>query len=80
MIFYCGSTAQRSAHQLPTVESQDVDRRSVLGGQQMILTGQNFTSSSKVVFMKNTPGEEFTINQMYKALFTSAVGFYINLA
>ncbi|XP_071242270.1 nuclear factor of activated T-cells, cytoplasmic 2-like isoform X2 [Salvelinus alpinus] len=47
--------SQRSAHQLPTVESQDVDRCSVLGGQQMILTGQNFTSYSKVVFTKNTP-------------------------
>ncbi|XP_029540104.1 nuclear factor of activated T-cells, cytoplasmic 2-like [Oncorhynchus nerka] len=48
--------SQRLAHQLPTVESQDVDRCSVLGGQQMILTGQNFTSYSKVVFTKNTPG------------------------
>ncbi|XP_029632261.1 nuclear factor of activated T-cells, cytoplasmic 2-like [Salmo trutta] len=45
--------SQRSAHQLPTVESQDVDRCSVLGGQQMILTGQNFTSYSKVVFVRN---------------------------
>ncbi|XP_031683022.1 nuclear factor of activated T-cells, cytoplasmic 2-like isoform X1 [Oncorhynchus kisutch] len=47
--------SQRLAHQLPTVESQDVDRCLVLGGQQMILTGQNFTSYSKVVFTKNTP-------------------------
>ncbi|KAK6319692.1 hypothetical protein J4Q44_G00109030 [Coregonus suidteri] len=47
--------SQRSAHQLPTVERQDVDRCSVLGGQQMILTGQNFTSYSKVVFTEKTP-------------------------
>ncbi|CAB1315566.1 unnamed protein product [Coregonus sp. 'balchen'] len=53
--FYCGSTAQRSAHQLPTVERQDVERCSVLGGQQMILTGQNLTSDSKVVFTEKTP-------------------------
>ncbi|XP_041747903.1 nuclear factor of activated T-cells, cytoplasmic 2 isoform X1 [Coregonus clupeaformis] len=47
--------SQRSAHQLPTVERQDVERCSVLGGQQMILTGQNLTSDSKVVFTEKTP-------------------------
>nr|XP_046195204.1 nuclear factor of activated T-cells, cytoplasmic 2-like isoform X2 [Oncorhynchus gorbuscha] len=47
--------SQRSAHELPTVERQDVERCSVLGGQQVILTGQNFTSDSKVVFTEKTP-------------------------
>ncbi|XP_062400504.1 nuclear factor of activated T-cells, cytoplasmic 2-like isoform X2 [Sardina pilchardus] len=46
--------SQRSAHELPAVERQDVDHCSVLGGQQMILTGQNFTSDSKVVFSEKT--------------------------
>nr|XP_043895160.1 nuclear factor of activated T-cells, cytoplasmic 2 isoform X2 [Solea senegalensis] len=42
--------SQRSAHELPMVEKQDMDSCSVLGGQQMILTGQNFSSDSKVIF------------------------------
>ncbi|XP_035238575.1 nuclear factor of activated T-cells, cytoplasmic 2 isoform X2 [Anguilla anguilla] len=46
--------SQRSAHELPMVEKQDVDSCSALGGQQMILTGQNFTSDSKVVFTEKT--------------------------
>lgn len=36
------------------VEKQDMDSCSVLGGQQMILTGQNFSSDSKVIFMEKT--------------------------
>lgn len=39
------------------VEKQDMDHCSVLGGQQMILTGQNFSSDSKVVFMEKSQGE-----------------------
>nr|XP_020474677.1 nuclear factor of activated T-cells, cytoplasmic 2 isoform X2 [Monopterus albus] len=46
--------SQRSAHELPMVEKQDMDSCSVFGGQQMILTGQNFSSDSKVVFMEKT--------------------------
>ncbi|XP_030634064.1 nuclear factor of activated T-cells, cytoplasmic 2 [Chanos chanos] len=46
--------SQRSAHELPAVERQDVDHCSVLGGLQMILTGQNFTSDSRVVFTEKT--------------------------
>lgn len=54
----CASlTAQRSAHELPMVEKQDMDSCSVLGGQQMILTGQNFSSDSKVIFLEKTQGE-----------------------
>ncbi|CAN9511891.1 unnamed protein product [Ophioblennius macclurei] len=46
--------SQRSAQELPAVERQNLDRCSVLGGQQMVLTGQNFTSDSKVVFSEKT--------------------------
>ncbi|XP_062314804.1 nuclear factor of activated T-cells, cytoplasmic 2 isoform X1 [Osmerus eperlanus] len=46
--------SQRSAHELPMVEKQDMEGCSVLGGQQMILTGQNFSSDSKVIFMEKT--------------------------
>ncbi|KAM9483717.1 nuclear factor of activated T-cells, cytoplasmic 2 isoform 2-T2 [Clarias gariepinus] len=46
--------SQRSAHESPAVERQDLDRCSVLGGQQMILTGQNFTSESRVLFTEKT--------------------------
>lgn len=62
---FCASTlrlpvpsAQRSAQELPAVEKQDLDRCSVLGGRQMVLTGQNFTSDSKVMFSEKTQGEE----------------------
>uniref|UniRef100_A0A8C6QTW3 Nuclear factor of activated T cells, cytoplasmic, calcineurin dependent 2 n=1 Tax=Nannospalax galili TaxID=1026970 RepID=A0A8C6QTW3_NANGA len=51
--------SQRSAHELPMVERQDVDSCLVYGGQQMILTGQNFTAESKVVFTeKTTDGQQ----------------------
>ncbi|KAF5896299.1 nuclear factor of activated T-cell, partial [Clarias magur] len=46
--------SQRSAHESPAVERQDLDRCSVLGGLQMILTGQNFTSESRVLFTEKT--------------------------
>lgn len=52
------SSAQRSAQELPAVERQDLDRCSVRGGQQMVLTGQNFTSDSRVMFSEKTQGEE----------------------
>ncbi|XP_028926160.1 nuclear factor of activated T-cells, cytoplasmic 2 isoform X3 [Ornithorhynchus anatinus] len=51
--------SQRSAHELPMVERQDVESCVVYGGQQMILTGQNFTAESKVVFTeKTTDGQQ----------------------
>ncbi|XP_063315765.1 nuclear factor of activated T-cells, cytoplasmic 2 isoform X2 [Pelobates fuscus] len=46
--------SQRSAHELPLVERQDIDSCPVYGGQQMILSGQNFTAESKVVFTEKT--------------------------
>lgn len=39
------------------VERQDIDSCLVYGGQQMILTGQNFTAESKVVFTEKTSGK-----------------------
>lgn len=55
-------TAQRSAHELPMVEKQNMDSCSVLGGQQMILTGQNFSADSKVIFTEKTHGEYHPAN------------------
>ncbi|XP_052456284.1 nuclear factor of activated T-cells, cytoplasmic 2 isoform X1 [Carassius gibelio] len=46
--------SQRSAHEQPAVERQDVDHCSVLGAPQMILRGQNFTSESKVIFFEKS--------------------------
>ncbi|XP_043097642.1 nuclear factor of activated T-cells, cytoplasmic 2 isoform X2 [Puntigrus tetrazona] len=46
--------SQRSAHEQPAVEHLDLDHCSVLGGPQMILRGQNFTSESKVIFFEKT--------------------------
>lgn len=60
---FSASSAQRSAQELPSVERQDLDRCSVLGGQQMVLTGQNFTSDSKVVFSEKTQGMEDLFTQ-----------------
>lgn len=57
MFLFLLPSAQRSAHELPMVERQDVDSCLVYGGQQMILTGQNFTAESKVVFMEKTTGQ-----------------------
>ncbi|TRY89619.1 hypothetical protein DNTS_021512 [Danionella cerebrum] len=45
---------QRSPHEQPSVEFQDLDHCSVLGGAQMILRGQNFTSESRVIFFEKT--------------------------
>uniref|UniRef100_A0A3Q4G1T1 Nuclear factor of activated T cells 2a n=1 Tax=Neolamprologus brichardi TaxID=32507 RepID=A0A3Q4G1T1_NEOBR len=56
--------SQRSAHELPMVEKQDMDSCSVLGGQQMILTGQNFSSDSKVIFMEKTQGKRHSNNTL----------------
>lgn len=59
-VFFLLPSAQRSAHELPMVERQDVDSCLVYGGQQMILTGQNFTAESKVVFMEKTTGQSLS--------------------
>ncbi|XP_007910151.1 nuclear factor of activated T-cells, cytoplasmic 2 isoform X2 [Callorhinchus milii] len=46
--------SQRSAHELPMVEKHNIDSCLVMGGQQMILNGQNFTPESKVLFTEKT--------------------------
>uniref|UniRef100_A0A8C1HH65 Nuclear factor of activated T cells 2b n=1 Tax=Cyprinus carpio carpio TaxID=630221 RepID=A0A8C1HH65_CYPCA len=46
--------SQRSAHEHPVVDHQELDHCSVLGGPQMMLRGQNFTSESKVIFFEKT--------------------------
>ncbi|XP_061146602.1 nuclear factor of activated T-cells, cytoplasmic 2 [Syngnathus typhle] len=42
--------SQHSAQEIPLVKMQNLDRCSVLGGQQMILTGQNFSYDARVMF------------------------------
>ncbi|XP_057193967.1 nuclear factor of activated T-cells, cytoplasmic 2 isoform X1 [Triplophysa rosa] len=49
--------SQRSAVEKPTVDHQDSDHCSVLGGLQMVLRGQNFTSETRVVFYEKTHGD-----------------------
>ncbi|XP_077430500.1 nuclear factor of activated T-cells, cytoplasmic 2 [Vanacampus margaritifer] len=46
--------SQHSAQEIPVVKMQNLDRCSVLGGQQMLLTGQNFTYDSRVMFSEKT--------------------------
>ncbi|KAJ0068318.1 hypothetical protein NL108_004637, partial [Boleophthalmus pectinirostris] len=46
------------AQEMPTVERHSLDRCSVLGGQQMVLTGLNFTSDSRVVFTEKAQDGE----------------------
>ena len=58
LLFYFFLAAQRSAQELPAVEKQDLDECSVLGGLQMVLTGQNFNSDSKVIFSERMQGEK----------------------
>ncbi|XP_061894249.1 nuclear factor of activated T-cells, cytoplasmic 2-like [Entelurus aequoreus] len=46
--------SQHSAQEIPIVNKQNMDRCSVLGGQIMFLTGQNFTCDSRVMFSEKT--------------------------
>nr|XP_061814626.1 nuclear factor of activated T-cells, cytoplasmic 2-like [Nerophis lumbriciformis] len=46
--------SQHSAQEIPLVKMQNMDQCSVLGGQQMLLTGQNFTYDSRVMFSERT--------------------------
>uniref|UniRef100_A0A3P9P3E9 RHD domain-containing protein n=1 Tax=Poecilia reticulata TaxID=8081 RepID=A0A3P9P3E9_POERE len=75
--------SQRSAQEFPAVERQDLDRCSILGGQQMVLTGQNFTSDSKVIFSEKTQGESFfsadRINILYSERKANPLGGNVSL-
>ncbi|XP_077458197.1 nuclear factor of activated T-cells, cytoplasmic 2-like isoform X2 [Stigmatopora argus] len=46
--------SQHSAQEIPLVKLQNLDQCSALGGQEMLLTGQNFTYDSRVVFSERT--------------------------
>ncbi|XP_067835509.1 nuclear factor of activated T-cells, cytoplasmic 4-like [Heptranchias perlo] len=47
--------SQRSAHELPQVESYNVNSSPVTGGDELLLTGCNFLPESKVVFIEKGP-------------------------
>ncbi|KAI1890124.1 hypothetical protein AGOR_G00170390 [Albula goreensis] len=47
--------SQRSAQELPQVEKCSLTSCSVNGGEEMIITGSNFFSESKVVFLEKGP-------------------------
>nr|XP_057910685.1 nuclear factor of activated T-cells, cytoplasmic 2 [Doryrhamphus excisus] len=46
--------SQHSAQEIPLVKKQNLDRCSVLGRQHMLLTGQNFSCDSRVIFSEKT--------------------------
>ncbi|XP_078394087.1 nuclear factor of activated T-cells, cytoplasmic 4-like, partial [Cetorhinus maximus] len=47
--------SQRSAHELPQVESYSVTSCPVTGGEELLLTGCNFLPESKVIFIEKGP-------------------------
>nr|XP_056719883.1 nuclear factor of activated T-cells, cytoplasmic 4 [Euleptes europaea] len=62
--------SQRSAQELPQVESYSLSACSVHGGEEMTVTGANFLPESKVVFIERGPDgkllweEEASINRL----------------
>uniref|UniRef100_UPI00358EB572 nuclear factor of activated T-cells, cytoplasmic 3-like n=1 Tax=Myxine glutinosa TaxID=7769 RepID=UPI00358EB572 len=44
--------SQRSAQELPLVERQSTESCLVTGGEELVITGQNFTPDSKVIFVE----------------------------
>ncbi|XP_038631285.1 LOW QUALITY PROTEIN: nuclear factor of activated T-cells, cytoplasmic 4 [Scyliorhinus canicula] len=47
--------SQRSAHELPQVESYNITTCPVTGGEELLLTGCNFLPESKVIFIEKGP-------------------------
>lgn len=47
--------SQRSAQELPQVEKSSLTSSLVSGGEEMIITGSNFFSESKVIFLEKGP-------------------------
>ncbi|XP_072359931.1 nuclear factor of activated T-cells, cytoplasmic 4-like [Scyliorhinus torazame] len=47
--------SQRSAHELPQVESYNITSCPVTGGEELLLTGCNFLPESKVIFIEKGP-------------------------
>lgn len=58
------------------VERQDIDSCLVYGGQQMILTGQNFTAESKVLFTEKTTGQGSQLVCAHRRLAKATVFFF----
>uniref|UniRef100_A0A8C4RIU1 RHD domain-containing protein n=1 Tax=Erpetoichthys calabaricus TaxID=27687 RepID=A0A8C4RIU1_ERPCA len=50
--------SQRSAQELPVVESCSITSCSVEGGEELVLTGANFLPESKVIFLEKGPGKK----------------------
>ncbi len=57
ILYICGETAQRSAHELPQVEKASISSCPVSGGEEMVITGSNFFPESKVIFLEKGPGK-----------------------
>ncbi|XP_048373894.1 nuclear factor of activated T-cells, cytoplasmic 4 [Sphaerodactylus townsendi] len=78
--------SQRSAQELPQVESYSLSACSVHGGEEMAVTGANFLPESKVVFIERGPDgkllweEEASINRLKstETLLTLTVPEYNN--
>lgn len=52
------AAAQRSAQELPVIESVSFTSCSVEGGEELLLSGTNFMALSRVVFMERSTGEQ----------------------
>lgn len=53
----CCVPAQRSGQELPQVESFSPASCSVDGGEELLITGSNISTQSRVVFMEKTSGK-----------------------
>lgn len=60
----CVASAQRSAQELPAVESVSVTSCSVEGGEELLLGGSNFLPMSRVLFMERGTGKGFGIGEV----------------
>lgn len=68
MLFYCTVylivkcnwlAAQRSATDLPQIESCSPVSCLVSGGEEMVITGSNISPESKVIFLEKSPGKRW---------------------
>lgn len=50
-------SAQRSAQELPQIETFSPTCDSVMGGQELLITGPNITPESKVIFLEKGHGK-----------------------
>lgn len=54
---FLSTTAQRSAQELPVIESVSLTSCSVEGGEELLLSGTNFLPVSRVLFMERGTGK-----------------------